>query len=261
MTQGIKYTQEEIEKIFQKAQLISLGQYINRKTTIKTKCRCGKIFNALPETVIRGHCQSCGCWNKTQSAKANIVDLTGHKYNKLTVIRYSHTANHLTYWLCRCECGKEIVLQNGVLRRKVHPAISCGDCNYIKNGKRFSIAQEKLHKQIGYGELNFKYKNLTIDIAILDKKIAIEYDEWFWHGNRAKKDRARILKLIRNGWKVLRIKASNNLPYKEQLDNAINILLNSSRKQFTITLNNWGKGKTYEVLREKWRIAKDSNSK
>lgn len=37
------------------------------------------------------------------------IDLTGQKFNKLTVLEYSHR-NHNSMWKCKCECGKESVV-------------------------------------------------------------------------------------------------------------------------------------------------------
>lgn len=37
----------------------------------------------------------------------SLIDITGNKYGKLTVIRYFESKNHNRYWLCMCECGKE----------------------------------------------------------------------------------------------------------------------------------------------------------
>lgn len=37
-------------------------------------------------------------------------DLTGQKFNKLTVIKFSHfDKKKNSYWLCKCDCGNEKV--------------------------------------------------------------------------------------------------------------------------------------------------------
>ena len=36
-----------------------------------------------------------------------IIDLTGKKFGRLTVLRYSHKSGNKHYWLCKCDCGKE----------------------------------------------------------------------------------------------------------------------------------------------------------
>lgn len=44
------------------------------------------------------------------------LDLTGQKFGKLTVISKSENKKGKTYWLCRCECGKEKEVQTSHLR-------------------------------------------------------------------------------------------------------------------------------------------------
>jgi hypothetical protein len=56
--------------------------------------------------------------------------------------------------------------------------------------------------------LNYPYLNYSIDIAIPDQKIAIEYDEPYWHQNK-EADQKRQKKIEQEGWKFLRY---NKLP-------------------------------------------------
>lgn len=34
-------------------------------------------------------------------------DITGERFGHLTAIRFDHKGKYRTYWLCRCDCGKE----------------------------------------------------------------------------------------------------------------------------------------------------------
>ena len=54
-----------------------------------------------------------------------VIDLTGQKFGKLTVIKLVKRANDKhRYWLCKCECGKySEVRQDALTRNKTH---SCG---------------------------------------------------------------------------------------------------------------------------------------
>ena len=46
-----------------------------------------------------------------------LIDLSGQKYGRLTVIsRAEGKDKRRVYWLCRCECGKEVVVQSSQLR-------------------------------------------------------------------------------------------------------------------------------------------------
>jgi hypothetical protein len=44
------------------------------------------------------------------------LDLTGEKYGRLTPLKLLGRKNHHTFWLCRCECGKEITAAANSLR-------------------------------------------------------------------------------------------------------------------------------------------------
>ena len=44
------------------------------------------------------------------------VDLTGKRFGQLTVIRHDHANDHGSqYWRCRCDCGKEAVVEGSKL--------------------------------------------------------------------------------------------------------------------------------------------------
>lgn len=45
-----------------------------------------------------------------------IIDLTGHKFGRLTVIKFDCVDKRGTMWLCKCSCGKEIIVAAGKLR-------------------------------------------------------------------------------------------------------------------------------------------------
>lgn len=44
------------------------------------------------------------------------VDLTGQRYGKLTVLRPAEKIGAKTAWFCRCDCGRETVVQTCNLR-------------------------------------------------------------------------------------------------------------------------------------------------
>lgn len=66
------------------------------------ECRwdCGNTIKTTSSRLKSGHTQSCGC------ARYPIVDLTGKKFNHLTVISFSHSTSHKVFWNCLCDCGK-----------------------------------------------------------------------------------------------------------------------------------------------------------
>src|SRR5687768_6687250 len=65
------------------------------------------------------------------------VDLTGHKYGRLTVIELAERTSPGKYkWRCRCECGKEVVVLGNSLR--TGNTLACG-CLYTKHKGRRTI--------------------------------------------------------------------------------------------------------------------------
>lgn len=52
------------------------------------------------------------------------LDLTGQRYNKLTVLGPAENIGSRTAWLCRCDCGREVVIKS--VRLRSGRAVSCG---------------------------------------------------------------------------------------------------------------------------------------
>lgn len=54
-----------------------------------------------------------------------LIDMTGQKFGRLTVIEYSHANKQgNSMWKCRCDCGTEIIARGADL--KSHNTSSCG---------------------------------------------------------------------------------------------------------------------------------------
>ena len=76
--------------------------------------------------------------------------------------------------------------------------------SFNKNPSKPQIELYKLVKQIKHKAiLEFPVTNYVIDIAILDEKIAIEYDGSYWHQDK-EHDKKRQQNLENLGWKFLR---------------------------------------------------------
>ena len=52
-------------------------------------------------------------------------DITGQKFERLTAIKYMYTKNKRPYWLCKCECGKEIITAYGNLKKGNTKSCGC----------------------------------------------------------------------------------------------------------------------------------------
>jgi hypothetical protein len=61
-----------------------------------------------------------------------IIDISGHKYGRWTVLKYSHLGKHnKAYWLCRCDCGVERVISTNTLRRGASTSCGCAHVDAI----------------------------------------------------------------------------------------------------------------------------------
>lgn len=111
------------------------------------------------------------------------------------------------------------------------------------NGARVSQVQLELAKILN-GEVNLKVGDYYLDVAleIGDAKIAVEYDAFYWH--RQVRDMTifeqnRDAYLVRRGWRVIRVRSNTSLPTIDELNYAIDEVLNE-QTVVEIVLNDWG---------------------
>lgn len=79
--------------------------------------------------------------------------------------------------------------------------------------------------------------NMDCLVNIDGYKIDVEYDGWYWHKDRVEHDKRRNCWLTKQGYKVLRIRANNEIPTKEQLINAIDYLVKDNHSLTYIDLD------------------------
>lgn len=121
----------------------------------------------------------------------------------------------------------------------IEKGIGCPFCGDFVNGALVSRPQRELHAMLG-GELNRPVKRYKIDIALtIDGiNIACEYDCQVWHDTEHDTERDKYL--TSQGWRVLRVKANVLLPTREQLDTAIQCLIDGDT--YTEIVLDWKEG-------------------
>lgn len=81
------------------------------------RCDCGNEKVVRGIVLRKGASRSCGCLSRDLAGKRNLVDMTGKKFGRLTVIeRVSSDMRGQATWLCECECGNKVVKVGGKLR-------------------------------------------------------------------------------------------------------------------------------------------------
>lgn len=144
-----------------------------------------------------------------------------------------------TNW--QCQDGHVFTTTYAILKRSG----LCPNCQYRINGQKTSRQQRKLAEMLS-GEVNHRVGTKSVDIAIVRDgiQIAVEYDAWYWHGERQSYDAERDQYLISQDWRVLHVKSDDFLPALSQLNAAIATLL-AGETYTEIILDDWGKGPTF----------------
>ncbi len=101
---------------------------------------------------------------------AKLKDISGQRFGRLVVIsRTKNTRDNHTRWLCKCDCGKMLVVGGTVLRRKQQ---SCG-----------CIRWEKFAQQVGaghpmYGKKHTIEARTKIAASGVGRKSYLRDDKW-----------------------------------------------------------------------------------
>lgn len=173
-----------IGKKFNKLQVVAFDHFDeNKKDYWKCKCDCGN------ETVVQGYnlksgaVKSCGCGYQL----CQFEDITGNKYNMITVVKFLYRKNLQSYFLCRCDCGNEFIANANNLKRNHY--YSCGCTNrsceescvydYISSIYNGEILQ---NKRIISVDDDTKH-NKEIDIYVPKLNLGIEYNGSIYHAS------------------------------------------------------------------------------
>lgn len=114
------------------------------------QCECGK-QKVIAGCYLRcGKTKSCGClrsYNLSIEGGKNLKDLTGMRFNKLTVIERAENPNKNpkdlhAYWKCLCECGKYHIARSSELKNG--HIQSCG-CYAIERSTTHGMRDTRLY--------------------------------------------------------------------------------------------------------------------
>lgn len=115
---------------FGKLTVIERAPNIGKLTAWKCRCDCGSETIKKAVNLTSGKTKSCGCANIHTSK-----DEIGNRYGRLTVIKLEKaTKRGRQYWLCKCDCGNEVVKDIGSMRRGKTKSCGCLRKEIIENG-------------------------------------------------------------------------------------------------------------------------------
>lgn len=213
---------------------------------VKCSCACGKACEKRLTDLAHGRYLSCkDCGEKER--QAGIINKLNKKLESYlsahgcqVILSTNKVDGDVKY---QCSCGLIIKRERRSLLAKMRIADrDLCKCKQIINGKKTSNPALELHSRLQGGFHNFDTKCGNVDIALRynNKKIAIEYDEWWWHRKLNKRDFQKTQKLLNDGWFVLRIRASKGVvPSKDKIAWALDALMKTQTHLLILTHKTW----------------------
>lgn len=116
-------------KRFGKLEVIKESRREKNSIIYLCRCDCGKELE-LSDFKLKSGLKSCGCLVGEKARLAKIIDLKGKKFNHLTVEERAYLRNHRQYWKCRCDCGKEVIVNTTELKRGFKKSCESIECKY-----------------------------------------------------------------------------------------------------------------------------------
>ena len=144
----------------------------------KCRCDCGNTTSVRVDSLLSGSRISCGC------VQHEYDDLVGARYGILTVLSYYDTIDvsngyiaHRRRWLCRCDCGNEVIVrEDNLLSGNTR---SCG-CEKV------SVAEQDVMRLCEKWGVDYEYQYrfddckdklcLPFDFYIPNNNLLIEID-------------------------------------------------------------------------------------
>ena len=95
---------------------------------IECRCKCGTVKNVRLSGLVSGHTKSCGCLVRKRRAKVK----GGNRFGKYIVIDEVKSIKGRRMVKCRCDCGKERVVNLQSLRRGLSKGCGCHDRRVVR---------------------------------------------------------------------------------------------------------------------------------
>ena len=226
----------------------SIDGGLRRTPHLYYTCDCGGETVADFAQVQSGHTTSCGC-SPIGGQNALDVPYGTYKYNIFLISPAPKNSRGELRSYCRCpKCDNVFMAKNTKLLRGL--VKSCGNCDLMRNKVRTSkqaldiddIIQTKYNTQHNYNTEARVKRKINVDIAIIEHKIAIEYDSFYFH--RLKRDQTqtekiRTQKLLSAGWKLLTIRGDSDIPEPETILSNIAKLIDTEETYIIVTMDDW----------------------
>ena len=199
------------------------------------KCENGHEWEATIDSRNRGNkCPYCSGhkvlygYNDLQTVNPNLADEWNYEKNiQIKPQDFTASSGKKVWW--KCKMGHE--WQSIIASR--NKGIGCPVCNSEKNTSFPEFVILYYLSQYGLDVIHsYKEQGYELDIYIPSKKIAIEYDGYFWHQNKINKDLEKNKKCKKDNIKLYRIR--EGLPALN--DTSLDYIIQRDQKDFEIIL-------------------------
>lgn len=137
-------------------------------------CDCGNTCVRREDALHEGRFSSCGCTNYNKGIPAhNRKDLTGMRFGKLLVLRYADTSGKKARWLCRCDCGNEVIVEGHNLLSG--QSYQCQECGYKQTSEKMKGKRNPAYKE----DLPEEQRQARIKKDVRDMS-SPKYRKWKW---------------------------------------------------------------------------------
>lgn len=165
---------------FGRLTVIAPAKNDGKRTQWLCKCNCGNQKIVKTEHLRSGICKSCGCLQKEsarENGKTMLINLTGKRFGKLTVLKYAGSNRGRSQWLCECDCGNQVIVNQMELSH--NDTLSCG-CLRSSYGE---LMIEKILK-----ENNLLYqKEYSFQDLLSENNIPLRFDFAIFNSNNSLK--------------------------------------------------------------------------
>lgn len=93
---------------------ITIKDTMKQRTMIERTCEICQITTTIRKDAAGKACRSCRARVNHKNRKPK--DMLGQKFGRLTAIRSIGPRPNVFFWLCKCECGKEVEINGNKLR-------------------------------------------------------------------------------------------------------------------------------------------------
>lgn len=131
---------------FGKLTVLERAESKNGRTYWKCRCDCGTEVNVMASNLLRGNTTTCGCSRVEYEKKRKLIDISGQRFGKLTVIRKTRVKKGNSYWLCKCDCGVEKEISMTALRNG-QKSCGCSAYDFAKDkviGNKYTIDENNV---------------------------------------------------------------------------------------------------------------------